>query len=245
MTPYTFMKYIYGPVNSRRLGLSLGLSLTPYKICNFDCIYCQLGNTKNLTTERKEYIKTEGVLNELKSWLQNNTEESKNINYITISGLGEPTLSTKIAEVIKEIKKITASRVAVITNASILNDKEVRLALGGADLIIPSLDTVIPGIFTKIDRPHPDIKLDQIIDGLVNLRKEFRGKIWLEVMLVRGLNDDLRQIKKLKVVVDKINPDKIQLNSPVRTPAEANILPSDKKKLEKIKEILGDKCEII
>jgi len=239
------MKYVYGPVKSRRLNLSLGLSLTPYKICNFDCIYCQLGKTGEVTSARKEYIKADDVLNELKSWLGNNIPEAKDLNYITISGSGEPTLNTQISQVISEIKKITNIAVAVITNASLLNDQTVRQALQGADLIIPSLDSIIPEIFSKVNRPHPEIKIDDTINGLISLRREFNGKIWLEVMLVKGINDELSQIRKLKDIVDKINPDKIQLNSPVRSTAECDILPADKKKLEKIKDILGDKCEII
>ena len=239
------MKYLYGPVKSRRLGFSLGLSLTPYKICNFDCIYCQLGKTNCLTEARKEYVKIEEVINELKSWLNNNNQEAKNLNYITISGSGEPTLNTKIGELILEIKKITAIPVAVITNASLLNDKEVRLNLLSANLILPSLDTVIPEIFNKIDRPYQRVSIGEIINGLANLRGEFGGKIWLEVMLLRGVNDDLAAIRKLKEAIDRIKPDKIQLNSPVRSRSQENIFPADNKKLEKIKDILGDKCEII
>lgn len=239
------MKYIYGPVESRRLGLSLGVSLTAYKICNFDCIYCQLGRTIEKTAQRKEYVKVKDVIDELKSYLFNNPDEAKNLNYITISGSGEPTLNLKIGEVIQEIKKIINIPVAVITNASLLSDVQARSALTYVDLIVPSLDAVSPRIFYRIDRAHPDIKIEEIIQGLINLRKEFGGKIWLEVMLVRGINDDLRQIKRLKEVIDKINPDKIQLNSPIRTTAEPRALPVDKKKLEKIKNILGEKCEII
>jgi len=239
------MKYIYGPVNSRRLGFSLGITLIPHKTCSFDCVYCQLGKTKDRTYERREYLKVEEIINELRSWFENNAGEVKNLNYITLSGSGEPTLNIKIAELIAEIKKITSLPIAIITNASLLNVSLVRQGLLAADLILPSLDAVGPKVFEKIDQPHPDIKIDQIIEGLINLKKEFPGKIWLEVMLVRGINDDLRQIKKLKEVIDKINPHKIQLNSPVRTTAEPNVFPVDRKKLEKIKEILGDKCEII
>lgn len=239
------MKYIYGPVKSRRLGLSLGVTLTPYKICTFDCVYCQLGKTIHKTSERKEYLKTEEIINELKLWFANNPTAARSLNYITFSGCGEPTLNIKIGEIIAEIKKITAIPIAVITNASLLNDIEVRKALATTDLILPSLDSVRPEVFTKIDRPSQDIKVEDIINGLINLKKELKGKIWLEVMLVKGINDDLRQIKKLKEIIDKINPDKIQLNSPVRTTTEPNILAVDKNKLQKIKEILGDKCEII
>jgi len=239
------MKYIYGPVNSRRLGFSLGITLIPHKTCSFDCVYCQLGKTKDRTSEKKEYLGVGEIINELKSWLENNAGEVKELNYITLSGSGEPTLNIKIAELIAEIKKITSTPIAIITNASLLNAPLVRQGLLAADLILPSLDAVSPKVFEKIDQPHPDIKIGQIIDGLINLKKEFPGKIWLEVMLVRGINDDLRQIKKLKEVIDRINPHKIQLNSPVRATAEPNVFPVDRKKLEKIKEILGDKCEII
>lgn len=239
------MRFIYGPVKSRRLGLSLGITLIPYKICNFDCIYCQLGTTKFKTGERKEYLKPQEIIDELKAWLANNTEEAKTLNYITLSGTGEPTLNIKIKEVIQEIRKITAVPVAVITNASFLHDVSLRQALLAADLIVPSLDAVTPEIFRQINRPQPDNNIEDIISGLINLRKEFRGKIWLEVMLVRGVNDDLRQMRKLKEVIDKINPDKIQINSPVRATAETDVFPVDKNKLEKIKEILGEKCEII
>lgn len=239
------MRYIYGPVKSRRLGLSLGVTLTPSKICNLNCVYCQLGKTVKQLNERKEYIPIEDIFAELKFWLEHNPEEVKKLGYITFSGSGEPTLNSKIGALIEKIKNITDSPVAIITNSSLLGDPSARRDLLSADLIIPSLDAVTPEVFAKIGRPHPDVKIEEIINGLVSLRKEFRAKVWLEVMLVQGINDDLRHIKKLKAVVDQINPDKIQLNSPVRTTAEPDILPVDKNKLEKIKEIFGDKAEII
>lgn len=239
------MKYVYGPVKSRRLGLSLGVSLTPYKVCNFDCIYCQLGRTSELASERREYVLIEDILNELRVWLQNNTQEAKGLDYITLSGSGEPTLNTRIQELISRIKEIAPVPVAVITNASLLNIREVRQALLGADLIVPSLDAVFPEIFKRMNRPHAKINLDEVIEGLVTLKKEFPGKIWLEIMILRGVNDDLAHIRKLKEIVERINPDKIQINGPVRTTAEQEVYSADKRKLNKIKEILGDKCEII
>lgn len=239
------MKYIYGPVKSRRLKLSLGISLTAYKVCDFDCIYCQLGRTPEPTRKRQEYVRKEEVIEELKNWLLNNKEETQNLSYITISGLGEPTLNIKLGEIIDEIKKLVNLPVAVITNASLLFDPAVRLDLLKADLIVPSLDAVLQDVFMRIDRPAKDIRIEEIIEGLVNFRKEFRGKIWVEVMLVKGVNDDLRYIKRLREVIEKINPDKIQLNSPVRTTSEPNVFAVDKAKLKKIQEILGDKCEII
>lgn len=239
------MKYIYGPVESRRLGLSLGITLTPHKICSFNCVYCQLGKTTERTRERKEYVLVREIIDELKSWLENNSSDAKRLNYITLSGSGEPTLNIKIDQLIAGIKKITSVPVAVITNASLLNMDAVRKALLGADVIVPSLNAIAYKVFAKINRPQENIKVEDLINGLIELKKEFSGKIWLEVMLVRGINDDLRHIKKLKEAVERINPDKIQLNSPIRTTAQENILSLYRSKLEKIRGILGDKCEII
>lgn len=239
------MRYVYGPLKSRRLGLSLGVSLSANKICDFDCIYCQLGRTLKATRERKEYVDIKEILVELRMWLGQNSEAAQNLDYITISGAGEPTLHSKIGELLKEIKMLSSKRIAVITNASQLSDEGTRLSLACAELVVPSLDTVIPDIFAKINRPADGTKIEAITNGLIEFRKEFKGEIWLEVMIIKGLNDSLSQIRKLKEIVDKINPDKIQLNSPVRATAEKDILPADRKKLEKIKVILGDKCEII
>lgn len=238
------MRYIYGPVESRRLGLSLGISLTPWKMCNFDCVYCQLGGTRQTVSERKAYVPVEDIVSELKSWFIYNAQESAKLNFITLSGMGEPTLNTGIGELIKEIRKLSPAKVAVITNASLLSEPLVRQGLVNADLIVPSLDTVDEEIFRKIDRPDGSIHVEGIINGLIALRREFRGAIWLEVMLVKGINDSREHIRKLKEKIQLINPDKIQLNSPVRTTAERGVEALDKKRLEEIKEILGDKCEV-
>lgn len=238
------MKYIYGPVKSRRLGLSLGLSLTPHKVCNLDCLYCQLGKTKGFFSKREEYACIEDILLELKDWLANNPKAANDLNYITLSGSGEPTLNSQIGRLINEIKKLSTVPVAIITNATLLNDEKVRLDIQYADLLIPSLDAVEQDIFDKIDRPHAGIKVKDIIKGLISLRKDFKGKIWLEVMLVKGVNDGLTHIRKLKEVVDKISPDKIQINSPVRTTAERGVEPVEMERLKVIKEILGPTAEI-
>lgn len=198
-----------------------------------------------MTGERREYIPIQEIINELKLWLQNNSLEAGNLNYITLSGSGEPTLNIKIGQLIAEIKRAAVIPLAIITNASLLSEPLVRKALLDADLIIPSLDAVIPEVFERINRPEENIKIEGIINGLIELKKEFQGRIWLEVMVIKGVNDDLAHIRKLKDVIDKICPDKIQINSPVRSTAEDDIFDADKRKLNKIKEILGDKCEII
>lgn len=239
------MKYIYGPIKSRRLGFSLGVSLTPHKVCSFDCIYCQWGFTTQKTQHRKEYIDIKEIIRELKVYLDENTQEAKTLDYITLSGMGEPTLNIKIGSLIAEIKKISRIPLAVITNASLLGDALVRSQIIGVDLIVPSLDAVSQKVFEKIDRPPSQIKVGNIIDGLIELRMEFKGKIWLEVMLVKGVNDGIKHIKKLKEVIEMIKPDKIQLNSPVRSLTGQKVSCVDKAKLAKIKQILGDNCEII
>jgi wyosine [tRNA(Phe)-imidazoG37] synthetase (radical SAM superfamily) len=239
------LKYIYGPIKSRRLGLSLGLSLSADKICSLDCVYCQWGSVGKTFSQRKEYAKAQEVILELKTWIQHNPQEFKKLKFVTFSGLGEPTLNTSLGKLIDQVRAITGASIAVITNSTLLGDPLVRKEILGADLIVPSLDAVDQEIFQQIDRPNESLKLNEIIDGLVALRKEFKGKLWLEVMLVAGVNDDLSHIEELKKVIQLIDPDKIQINSPVRTTAEKNVLCVDKVKLNKIKEIFGNKAEII
>ncbi len=239
------MKYIYGPVNSRRLGVSLGVSLTPHKVCPFDCIYCQLGKTSLKTSERKEYVKISDILAEVNSWIACHPEELKTLNFVTLAGSGEPTLNSGIDRLIDSLKQMLHVPIAVITNSALLADPTVRKQLYNADLIVPSLDAVTQEAFDKIGRPCPEVKLEGIIEGLISLSREFRGKIWLEVMLVKGVNDNLAHTRMLKQVIERINPDLVQLNSPIRTTTEDDVEPLDAKHLGKIKELLGDKCEII
>jgi len=239
------MIHIYGPVKSRRLGLSLGISLTPHKICSLDCVYCQLGKTSVLTLNRREYIKINGILKEFRSWLSNNPVEAKKLKFVTLSGAGEPSLNTGIGKLILGIKKIAKVKVAVITNSTLIFDKNLRKDLLQADLIVPSLDAITQDVFEKIDRPVKGVIVKDIVDSLVKLREEFSGKIWLEVMIVKGINDSLDEIKKIKEAADKVNPDLIQINSPVRTTAEKNVFCVSKDKLNKIKNIFGKKAQVI
>ncbi|MDP3142667.1 MAG: radical SAM protein [Candidatus Omnitrophota bacterium] len=239
------MKFIYGPVKSRRLGVSLGVNLTPFKTCSFDCVYCQLGKTTYSVLERKEFFKAEEIIAELKNFLATADLKSQLINYITLSGSGEPTLNSKIAEIIQGIKKITNIPVAIITNSSLLFKEEVRRDLLAADLIMPTLNAATYETFNKICRPHSQVNLENIVNGLIALRKEFKGKIYLELMLVKGVNDSLKEIEKLKEIVNLINPDKIFLTLPERATSEDWVKPPEAKTLAKIKEILGAKCEIV
>lgn len=222
--------------------MSLGVSLTPHKTCSFDCVYCQLGKTTILTQERKDYINTDEILSELKWFLQNKVQPC---DYISLSGYGEPLLNAGINKLIRGIKGLSPIPVVLITNASLLVEPGARRDVLEADLLVPSLDAVTQDVFEKIDRPAPGIKIGDILAGLIALRREFKGKIYLEIMLVKGVNDSLEYASKFKEAIDKINPDKIQLNIPVRSTAEDWVRPPEKERLLEIRDILGSKCEII
>ena len=162
--------HVFGPVPSRRIGRSLGVDLVPYKTCTYDCIYCQLGGTTNLTLEPKEWVPMDAVLDELKRKLETRPD------YITLSGSGEPTLYSRLGEIIGRIREITDVPVAVLTNGSLLWKKEVREEVAMADLVLPSLDADNDYNFRFINRPHPDISFDQLIEGLIEFRSEFTGQ---------------------------------------------------------------------
>jgi len=235
-------KYLVGPIISRRLGVSLGIDLIPSKTCSFDCLYCEITKTNNKTIERKEYINADKILLELTDYLNSG---KKTPDYITFSGSGEPTLNSKLGYIIKKIKKITDIPVAVITNSSIINRKDVRDELINADLIIPSLDAVTDSVFKKIDLPHKDIKINDIIKGLIELRKEYEGQIWLEVLVLKNYNDSIEEIKKIAEVAKKIKPNKIQINTLDRAPAYSGAQRVDDNKLNEFKKIFGNIAEVI
>ncbi|NIO48691.1 MAG: radical SAM protein [Candidatus Aminicenantes bacterium] len=231
----------YGPVPSRRLGFSLGIDIVPLKTCSLNCIYCQLGPTSKKTIHRKEYFSSSDILAQIKK----KVSSGQRIDYITFSGSGEPTLNSALGKLIREIKKTTSIPVAVLTNSTLLSRKSVRNALMNADLVVPSLDAATQEIFVKINRPYPSLKIEEIMQGLLKFSKEFKGSIWLEIMLVKGVNDSPSHIRKLKEAIAKIKPEKVQLNTVIRPPAEKNARPLSLKDLEKIKSILGENCEII
>jgi len=232
---------IYGPVPSRRLGFSLGIDIIPYKTCTFNCIYCQLGPTEKTTIQRRPYYSCSEILTQLKSVL----DSGQRIDYITFSGSGEPTLNSILGKLIRKIKKITAIPVAVLTNSSLISRKSVREALNEADLVVPSLDAATQDAFLLVNRPHALLETKKIIQGLIDFRKEFKGLLWLEVMLVKEVNDSPSHIQKLKESIAKIKPEKVQLNTVIRPPAEKFARQLSMKDLERIKNIIGPTCEII
>ena len=235
------MKYVFGPVLSRRLGFSLGVDLVPFKTCSLDCIYCQLGKTTHRTIERQAYISSDSIISEVRKILKQNQK----IDYITLSGSGEPTLNLHLGEIVTSIKEITNIPVAVLTNGTLLHLESVRDELMAADLVVPSLDAVSQELFCKINRPHPKLDVSQMISGLRSFSQVFSGKLWLEIMLVKRLNDLPEEVEKMKEVVSSVKCDKIQLNTTVRLPADREIEPLTHEELSKLKILLGEKCEII
>ena len=230
---------IFGPVPSRRLGRSLGVDLVPFKTCTYDCIYCQLGRTTNKTTERKEWVPLSAVVDELKSRL------SCNPDYITLSGSGEPTLYSRIGELIDQVKTFTEVPVAVLTNGSLLWSKEVRQQLIAADLVIPSLDAGSHMFFSHINQPHHDITFEMLLEGLIKFRQEYSGQYWLEVFLVGGVNTTSMEVEKISQCITKISPDRVQLNTVTRPPARGFAQPVREERLQKVATILGQAAEVI
>ncbi len=239
---------IYGPVLSRRFGYSLGIDIVPYKTCTYDCVYCQLEKTTNKTVERKRYIKVniKNFLGNLKDVVNSN----KRIDYITFSGLGEPTLNSDIGMLIGRVKEITNIPVVVLTGGGLLYKEDVVNDIKNADLIKVSFDAPNDKILKKINRPHHNINFQNNLDGLKQLLRNFNGRIWLEIMLVKGLNDGINEANEFKNIIDDIDIagngiEKIHLNTSVRPTGGKNVLIPDSKRLLKIREILGKKTEII
>lgn len=229
------MQCLFGPVLSRRLGLSMGVNLLPYKTCNMDCIYCELGCTRKLTTERASYFSPERVLAEIRS------RANEGFDYLTFAGSGEPTLCSDLGQILREAKEIIDSPLAVITNSSLLTSKKVRDEISVSDVVLPSLDAVTPKAFQAINRPAESLRIEKIVEGLRAFRQEYGGEIWLEVMLVKDVNDD--DIEAIARTSRSIGPDRIQLNTVVRPPAE----PVSPLSEERMLEILGcfDNAELI
>lgn len=234
--------YVFGPVPSRRLGRSLGIDLVPFKTCTYNCIYCQLGRTTNQTLERKAYVSGKLVIKQLQEKLLTLAAPP---DYMTFSGSGEPTLNSDIGWMIKEIKKLTEIPIAVLTNGSLLHLESVRKALLPADLVIPSLDAGTPYLFRFINRPHPSLHFSQILRGLREFCGEYPGQVWLEVMLCGGFNDDPKEIHRLREEIEGIGPDKIQLNTVIRPPAEDFANPLGQERLEKIAGFFGGRAEVL
>ncbi|MBN1382162.1 MAG: radical SAM protein [Deltaproteobacteria bacterium] len=234
---------IFGPVPSRRLGMSLGVDVIPMKICSYDCIYCELGRTTHLIIERKEYVPEKTIVRSMERYFAKKHDAP--LDYVTFSGSGEPTLNSKIGVLIRRLKELTDTPVAVLTNGSLLNDPQVRQDLMPADLVIPSLDAAEQKTFIKVNQPEASLDVSDIIHGIHQFSKEFQGEIWLEILFVKGVNDHPDHIRKLSEAARLINPTRIQLTTVVRPPGKGFAPPIDMDKLNEISSQFSGNVEVV
>ena len=234
-------KYLFGPVPSRRLGRSLGIDVTPLKTCSFDCVFCQCGGTTSLSAERGEFVPFDDVCTELNRWLT----EDGSADVITFAGSGEPTLYSRLGELIDFIKARTEIPVIVLSNGTLLHDPEVRKDLQKADIVKSSLSCWDEASFQTVNRPAPGVTFDQLLAGTLDFKKMYRGTFLLEVFLMAGVNAAQEQVEQIAAIAKKISPDKVHLNTAVRPPAEADVRSVDEETLQSLCGLFTPPAEVI
>ncbi|MEA2033108.1 MAG: radical SAM protein [Euryarchaeota archaeon] len=232
------MKIVYGPVPSRRLGRSLGVGPIPFKTCDYSCVYCQLGRTTHMTNQRRDFFPPEELLNEIKRMIEVESSRGE-IDFVTFVGEGEPTLCKSLGWLIRKTKEIADIPIAIDTNGSLLYRKDVRNDLSEADVVMPSLDAGTAETFRLINRPHRGIVFEAVVEGMEKFRQEYDGEIWMEVMLVKGLNDSAEELEAIKSRLSPLEPNRTYINVPIRPPAEPWAVPPDKESIALAHAILG------
>ena len=236
------MNYVYGPVPSRRLGQSLGIDPIPLKTCNWNCVYCQLGRSRPVVNRREDYFPPEAILEEVKQALT--AHEEGEIDWITFVGSGEPTLHASLGWMIRQVKTITELPVGLITNGALLYRPEVREELAAADAVMPSLDAGSPDLYRKINRPHPEFTFERLLNGLTSFRDVYDGHLWVEVMLIHGLNDTEAALRDIAAALRQIRPDQVHITQPTRPPVETWVQPPGQEGLLRARAILGEITKI-
>lgn len=237
------MNHVYGPIPSRRLGRSLGVDLIPLKTCNWNCVYCQLGRTTPLTNERREYIPRQAILDEVVAALAQHAPGT--VDFISLVGSGEPTLHSAIGWLIRAIQARTALPVAVITNGALLYLPAVRAELAAAAVVMPTLSAGTPDLYRQIHRPHPEATFQRLVEGLMAFRDIFPNRLWIEVMLLQGVNDGAVALRELAALLAQIKPDAVHVVLPERPPAEPWVAPADDAGLLRAAAILGPVAQIV
>ncbi len=235
-------KYLFGPVPSRRFGRSLGVDLTPFKTCSLDCIYCQLGRTTIKTMERKEYVPVKKVIEEMDEWMRHHAGE---INFITLAGSGEPTLHSRFGEILEIASEYPKTLVALLSNGTTLHLREVREAASFADVVKITLNAWDEDSFVRMHRPFPGLKFKQVLEGERCLREEFDGDIWMEVVILEGINSNKSDVSRIAELARSINPDRIHLSTCVRPPAEDFALPVSHERLSELAGLFEPCAEVI
>lgn len=229
------MKYAYGPVPSRRLGMSLGISPIPEKACNYSCTYCQLGRTNHMSNQRQEFFPLEDILEEFRTYIRDEVP----FDVVTVVGEGEPTLYSRLGELIQGMKAETDKPIAVITNGALLYDPKVREELAWADIVLPSMDAFDEASYKAIDRPYGKLRYDQVMAGLELFSHAYRGQIWMEVMLIEGANNDEESLQKFARQLERIRHDRVYVNTPVRPPAESYVQVANEESIRRAVELFG------
>ncbi len=237
------MSFVFGPLPSRRLGQSLGVDPLPLKICNWNCVYCQLGRSVPLTNERREYFPRESILTDVREALRRHAPGT--IDWVTFVGSGETTLHSGIGWLIEQVKSLTTIPVAVITNGSLLYLPDVRKELLAADVVMPSFDAGSAGLYRKINRPWPELSYELLLEGLIAFRREYRGRLWVEVMLMKGINDSAAALEEIASALRLIQPDQVHINLPSRPPAEPFVLSPDDAEVQRAAALLGSQARIV
>jgi wyosine [tRNA(Phe)-imidazoG37] synthetase (radical SAM superfamily) len=230
------MAYVYGPVPSWRLGRSLGVDPVPLKTCNWNCVYCQLGRTRPVVNVRREYVPADALVAELRQALATRTPQE--IDWVTFVGSGEPLLHARLGDMLRAAKAMTDRPVALLTNGSLLYRSEVRDEVAVADAVLPTLDVGCSTLYRRLNRPHPDVTFARHLEGLVAFRQMFRGRLWVEVMLVRGVNDTEPVLRGLTSALGRVRPDEIHLNVPSRPPVEPWVRAPDPAAVRRAAEML-------
>jgi wyosine [tRNA(Phe)-imidazoG37] synthetase (radical SAM superfamily) len=237
------MRYVYGPIPSRRLGQSLGIDPIPLKTCNWNCVYCQLGRTQPLMNERRDYVPPQAILTEVRQALAAHTPGT--IDWVSFVGSGEPTLHARLGWLIRQVQALTTIPVAVITNGALLHLPEVRAELAAADAVLPTLCAGTAALYRQIHRPHPESTYERLLNGLITFRTVYAGKLWVEVMLLRGLNDTEAALHDIAAALRQIQPDAVHITLPERPPAEPWVQPPDAEGLARALAILGSIAQVV
>lgn len=234
-------RYVFGPVPSRRLGRSLGVDLTPFKTCTLDCVFCQLGRTTEKTITRKEYVPVSEVTSEIGQWLASGGEA----DHITLSGSGEPTLHARFGNVLQFAREQTNIPLALLSNGTLFWERSVREAAALADVVKLSLSAWDAASFGHVNRPHAELRFRRQVAGYRAFREMYRGKLWIEVMLLWGTNSTPHDVERIAAIVNDIGADEIHLNTSVRPPAETFAVPVQRAHMESLAELFRPPAEVI
>ncbi len=242
MSPY---RYVFGPVLSRRLGRSLGVDVIPLKTCNWNCAYCQLGRTRHLANDRRPYGAVDDILGEVRDALAERGGAGSSvpgIDWVTFVGSGDPLLNSDLGRLISGVKRLTDVPVAVLTNGALFHNVALWDELAEADAILPSLDAGSALVYRRINRPHPQLDFEHYVDGLVAFSQGFAGRVWVEVMLVKGLNDGDQAVGDMAAVLKWMRVDEVQVNTPIRPAAESWVRAPEPGRVAEIIHVLGTRA---